>query len=178
MAFGRTNVGFAPTMISKGILTLSTALLLSTFAGAVSDPYSMDQTALTDALAAHSYPFYPDPSLTQGTALAVATDSICVAGYSKTIRFVPLPEKRAVYRSYGLHSGRSPPAPFFSPALRSLMHNFVQSAASHWYISFNGKSSSRTSYDPNCMSSLSSAEATATGLPSLARKRNCFVAAS
>jgi hypothetical protein len=43
----------------------------------------------------------PDPQLTPGATLDVTTTDICVPGYTKKIRYVPIAVKRQVYREYG-----------------------------------------------------------------------------
>jgi hypothetical protein len=43
----------------------------------------------------------PDPQLTPGATLDVTTNDICVTGYTKKIRHVPIAVKRQVYREYG-----------------------------------------------------------------------------
>ena len=49
-------------------------------------------------------PLLPDPKLTPGATLPVATGDICVSGYSKKVRNVPLDVKRQVYAEYGIAS--------------------------------------------------------------------------
>jgi hypothetical protein len=43
----------------------------------------------------------PDPQLTPGATLDVTTKDICVPGYTKKIRNVPVAVKRQVYQEYG-----------------------------------------------------------------------------
>jgi hypothetical protein len=43
----------------------------------------------------------PDPGLTPGATLDVTTNDICVPGYTKKIRNVPVAVKRQVYQEYG-----------------------------------------------------------------------------
>jgi hypothetical protein len=50
------------------------------------------------------YPFVPDPALTPGAALDVTAADICVSGYSKRVRNVPVAVKRQAYASYGILS--------------------------------------------------------------------------
>ena len=47
-------------------------------------------------------PILPDPKMTPGATLPVATGDICVAGYSKKVRNVPADVKRQVYAEYGI----------------------------------------------------------------------------
>ena len=42
----------------------------------------------------------PDPQLTPGATLDVTTKDICVTGYTKKIRYVPIAVKRQVYLKY------------------------------------------------------------------------------
>ena len=49
-------------------------------------------------------PLMPDPNLTPGATLPVATGDICVPGYSKKVRNVPLDVKQQVYAEYGITS--------------------------------------------------------------------------
>lgn len=44
----------------------------------------------------------PDPRLTPGAVLHVTAADVCVVGYSKTVRNVPIALKRRVYREYGI----------------------------------------------------------------------------
>lgn len=44
----------------------------------------------------------PDPTLTPGAVLNVTAADVCVVGYSKTVRNVPIALKRRVYREYGV----------------------------------------------------------------------------
>lgn len=45
---------------------------------------------------------YPDSNKTPGDVLPVAAADICVHGYSKNVRNVPISVKRQVYASYGV----------------------------------------------------------------------------
>jgi hypothetical protein len=47
-------------------------------------------------------PAEPDPAITPGATLPVTTADICVPGYSRKIRNVPIGVKRDVYRRYGI----------------------------------------------------------------------------
>ena len=49
-------------------------------------------------------PLLPDPKLTPGATLPVATGDICVPGYSKKVRNVPNDVKQQVYAEYGIVS--------------------------------------------------------------------------
>ena len=49
-----------------------------------------------------SAPLLPDPRLTPGATLPVTRDDICVPGYTKKVRNVPLDVKRQVYAEYGI----------------------------------------------------------------------------
>lgn len=50
------------------------------------------------------YPFVPDPARTPGAALDVAAADICVRGYSRRVRNVPVEIKREAYTTYGVRS--------------------------------------------------------------------------
>jgi len=50
------------------------------------------------------FPFVPDPVKTPGAALPVSAKDICVPGYSKRVRDVPVEVKRMVYASYGIRT--------------------------------------------------------------------------
>jgi hypothetical protein len=43
----------------------------------------------------------PDPTLTPGAKLDVTTKDICVVGYTKKVRNVPVAVRRQVYKEYG-----------------------------------------------------------------------------
>ena len=47
-------------------------------------------------------PIMPDPNLTPGATLPVATGDICVPGYSKKVRNVPADVKKQIYAEYGI----------------------------------------------------------------------------
>jgi hypothetical protein len=47
-------------------------------------------------------PLLPDPKMTPGATLPVATGDICVSGYSKKVRNVPADVKQQVYAEYGI----------------------------------------------------------------------------
>ena len=49
-------------------------------------------------------PLLPDPKMSPGATLPVATGDICVSGYSKKVRNVPVSVKRQVYAEYGITS--------------------------------------------------------------------------
>lgn len=52
-------------------------------------------------------PLRPDPHLTPGKTINVPLAQLCAPGYSKRARNVPLSEKRAIFRAYGIApSGR------------------------------------------------------------------------
>jgi hypothetical protein len=50
------------------------------------------------------FPFVPDPAKTPGDSLEVTTADICMPGYSKKVRNVPIAVKRQVYASYGIRA--------------------------------------------------------------------------
>jgi hypothetical protein len=60
--------------------------------------------AVADPDSSLRYPFVPDPALTPGAALDVTAADICVSGYSKRVRNVPVAVKRQAYASYGILS--------------------------------------------------------------------------
>jgi len=50
------------------------------------------------------FPLVPDPAKTPGDTLEVTASDICVPGYSKKVRNVPIAVKRQVYASYGIRT--------------------------------------------------------------------------
>jgi hypothetical protein len=50
------------------------------------------------------FPEVPDPVKTPGAALPVTAADICVSGYSKRVRNVPIAVKREAYAMYGIRS--------------------------------------------------------------------------
>lgn len=59
---------------------------------------------IVPADSALQYPVVPNPSKTPGAILDVTAADICVSGYSKRVRNVPLAVKRQAYASYGILS--------------------------------------------------------------------------
>jgi len=77
----------------KAVLSCCVALSLLGFAGA--------------APAQQNAPLHPDPAMTPGAVLPVTKEDICVPGYSKKVRNVPVSVKRKVYAAYGITSYKS-----------------------------------------------------------------------
>ncbi len=77
----------------KAVLSCYVALSLLGFAGA--------------APAQQNSPLHPDPMMTPGAVLPVTKEDICVPGYSKKVRNVPVSVKRKVYAAYGITSYKS-----------------------------------------------------------------------
>jgi hypothetical protein len=50
------------------------------------------------------FPILPDPAKTPGATLPVTAADICVPGYSKKVRNVPIAVKRMAYEEYGIQS--------------------------------------------------------------------------
>jgi hypothetical protein len=50
------------------------------------------------------FPIVPDPAKTPGATLEVTASDICVPGYSRKVRNVPIAVKRQVYASYGIRT--------------------------------------------------------------------------
>lgn len=50
------------------------------------------------------FPFVPDPAKTPGAILDVTAADICVPGYSKRVRNVPIEVKRQAYANYGIRT--------------------------------------------------------------------------
>jgi hypothetical protein len=50
------------------------------------------------------FPFVPDPAKTPGDVLDVTAADICVPGYSRRVRNVPIEIKRRAYASYGIRT--------------------------------------------------------------------------
>jgi len=61
-------------------------------------------TTVAQGDSALRFPFVPDPARTPGATLEVTTADICVPGYSKRVRNVPVDVKRQVYANYGIRS--------------------------------------------------------------------------
>jgi len=53
---------------------------------------------------AFRYPYVPNPALTPGAVLDVTAADICMSGYSKRVRNVPVEIKREAYANYGVRS--------------------------------------------------------------------------
>ena len=58
-------------------------------------------------LAQQPTPILPDPNLTPGSTFDVTAEDLCVHGYTKKVRNVPVEMKREVYREYGITSHES-----------------------------------------------------------------------
>ena len=54
------------------------------------------------AIKAGALNLYPDPKLTPGDVLTTDKNKVCASGYSKSVRNVPIAEKKDVYREYGV----------------------------------------------------------------------------
>lgn len=74
----------------------------------IADP-ALPPPAPSQAFAADqgSAPLLPDPRLTPGATLPVTQGDICVPGYTKKVRNVPLDVKRQVYAEYGIAHHRA-----------------------------------------------------------------------
>src|SRR3569623_3289665 len=70
---------------------------------AISTAADTTQTAVPSDSALR-FPFVPDPAKTPGDTLEVTAADICVPGYSKKVRNVPIAVKRQVYASYGIRT--------------------------------------------------------------------------
>jgi hypothetical protein len=60
--------------------------------------------SIVPADSALQFPVVPNPTKTPGAALEVTAADICVPGYSKRVRNVPVAVKREAYASYGILS--------------------------------------------------------------------------
>ena len=99
---------------SLGRLTAGLGVLLSLFVflacnRAESAPRAQDTTldssqAIAQGDSGLRFPFVPDPARTPGATLRVTAADICVPGYSKRVRDVPIEVKREVYASYGVRT--------------------------------------------------------------------------
>jgi hypothetical protein len=58
-------------------------------------------------LAQQPTPILSDPNLTPGSTFDVTAEDLCVHGYTKKVRNVPVEMKREVYREYGITSHES-----------------------------------------------------------------------
>lgn len=72
--------------------------------GATFAPGVVATTGVAQSDTALRFPFVPDPEKTPGAALPVSARDICVPGYSKRVRDVPIEVKRTVYASYGIRT--------------------------------------------------------------------------
>ena len=80
------------------------------------------------------FPFVPDSAKTPGAALEVTAADICVPGYSKKVRSVPIAVKRQVYSSYGIR--RHEPGEYEVDHLISLELGGSNSIRNLWPQSF------------------------------------------
>src|SRR5436190_15752044 len=60
----------------------------------------------SSAASARRPPILPDRRLTPGDSLPITKDDICVPGYARKVRDVPISIKRQVYQNYGIPSHR------------------------------------------------------------------------
>lgn len=67
-------------------------------------PAPAPATSIVPADSALQYPVVPNPTRTPGAILDVTAADICVSGYSKRVRNVPIAVKRQAYASYGILS--------------------------------------------------------------------------
>ena len=72
----------------------------STPAGLAAPGHRMSQSAASPDQS--NSPLLPDPKMTPGATLPVATGDICVSGYSEKVRNVPSDVKQQVYAEYGI----------------------------------------------------------------------------
>jgi hypothetical protein len=73
-------------------------------APSAADTTQRSTPSLVPADSALRYPDVPNPALTPGAALDVTAADICVSGYSKRVRNVPIAVKRQAYALYGVRS--------------------------------------------------------------------------
>jgi len=90
-------------------LALLAAALASFCLGCHSTQQGLDAPSRPTAHAAVPHdqglsPLLPDPKMTPGATLPVATGDICVSGYSQKVRNVPADVKQQVYAEYGITS--------------------------------------------------------------------------
>jgi hypothetical protein len=72
---------------------------------AKAQPASGDSTrTITPGDSALRFPFLPDSAKTPGATLDVTATDICVPGYSKKVRNVPVAVKRQAYALYGIQT--------------------------------------------------------------------------
>ena len=77
-------------------------LILSLLGGNVNAP----RPAFADPFQQNA-PLRPDPVMTPGGVLPVTKEDICVPGYSKKVRNVPVGVKRKIYAAYGISQHKS-----------------------------------------------------------------------
>lgn len=80
------------------------------------------------------YPTVPNRTLTPGAALDVTASDICVPGYARKVRNVPIAVKRSVYASYGVR--RHEPREYEIDHLISLELGGSNSVRNLWPQSF------------------------------------------
>jgi hypothetical protein len=80
------------------------------------------------------FPFLPDSAKTPGAALEVTAGDICVPGYTKKVRNVPIAVKRQVYATYGIR--RHQPGEYEVDHLISLELGGSNSIRNLWPESF------------------------------------------
>ena len=90
-------------------IVLAAVLAFLAWHRSVSVQQSQSQAAIFTKTAVPSdsglrFPFVPDPAKTPGDTLEVTAADICVPGYSKKVRNVPIAVKREVYASYGIRT--------------------------------------------------------------------------
>jgi hypothetical protein len=67
-------------------------------------PASRNRSDVPPAAVDDSSPIRPDRALTPGATFPVSAADICVSGYARSVRNVPVATKRAVYAEYGIRS--------------------------------------------------------------------------
>jgi hypothetical protein len=97
-------------------------------------PGSVAATLVAQGDTALRFPFVPDPVKTPGAALPVTAKDVCVPGYSKRVRDVPIEVKRIVYASYGIHERK--PGEYEIDHLISLQLGGSNSIRNLWPESF------------------------------------------
>jgi hypothetical protein len=90
-------------------LGISTMLASSACDRSVSVPQAQPVIVDTAQAAAQNdgalrFPILPDPAKTPGAVLEVTARDICVPGYSKRVRNVPIQVKRQAYANYGIRT--------------------------------------------------------------------------
>jgi hypothetical protein len=129
----RAATGFAVSLLAS-LVWKCPASAQKGQVGPVSTSGVVAATGVAQSDTALRFPYVPDPAKTPGAALPVSAKDICVPGYSKRVRDVPIDVKRSVYASYGVDTRR--PGEYEIDHLISLQLGGSNSIRNLWPQSF------------------------------------------